>query len=472
MGTQSRDNLPLSRLFGSFMLGQQRQRTQDLEKEASMSTPAQLTTPPPRWPLSFNVMTKPRGAICNLDCAYCYFLTKQALYPHSRFRMGDELLEEYVRQYIDAQRVSEVTFAWQGGEPTLMGLPFYERAVALQEKYRRPGMRIHNSFQTNGTLIDDAWAAFFARHHFLVGLSMDGPKTLHDAYRVDKGGAPTFDRVMRGRSFLEKHRVDYNILCTVHAANAGRGREVYRFFRDELKVSFIQLIPIVERVMVDGAMTGQVTERSITPEAFGAFLNDIFDEWVLRDVGRVYVQMFDVALAAWYGEPAGLCVFEETCGLGLALEHNGDLYSCDHYVDPAYLLGNIRETPLRELAASQRQWEFGQYKRDSLPTQCRQCPVRFACNGGCPKDRFVSTKTGEPGLNYLCEGYRAFFTHVDRPMRLMVEELRAGRAPANVMGRLQAELVAQRDAFARTDRNSLCPCGSGRKYKHCHGRPA
>jgi len=423
-------------------------RLEETGTEGAVDTRPRVTsTPPQGWPYSFNVMAKPRGAICNLECDYCYFLEKERLYPGSNFRMSDAVLEEYVRQFIEAQRIPEATFTWQGGEPTLMGLPFYQRAVELQQKYRRPGMQIRNAFQTNGVLLDDAWCEFLARNHFLVGLSVDGPKPLHDAFRHDKGGKPSFDRVMRGRSFLEKHCVEYNILCTVHAGNAGHGREVYRFFRDQLKVNFIQLIPIVERVYENGIATNRVTERSISPEAFGAFVNDIFDEWVLHDVGRVYVQMFDVALAAWYGEPAGLCVFEETCGLGMALEHNGDLYACDHFVDPAHRLGNIMRTPLRALASTKRQWTQGQEKRDTLPRQCRECPVRFACNGGCPKDRFIET-TGEeaglnyPRLNYLCEGYRAFFQHIDRPMRMMVEELRAGRAPANVMHRLRAERLA------------------------------
>lgn len=400
--------------------------------------------PPAGWPYSFNVMAKPNGAICNLECACCCSLEKEHHDPLSSFRMSDTVLEEYIRQFIEAQRVPEATFTWHGGEPTLMGLPFYQRAVELQQKHRRPGMQIHNTFQTNGVLLDDAWCEFFAHHHFVVGISVDGPKRLHEAFRRDNGGKSAFDGVMRGLSLLQKYCVEFNILCAVHSANAGHGREVYRFFRDELKVHFIQLTPFVERVYEEGIATNRASERSITPEAFGTFLNDVFDEWVLHDVGRVHVQMFDAALAAWNGEPAGLCTFEETCGLGMALEHNGDLYACDHFVDPEHRLGNIMDTPLRTLATARRQWAQGQAKRESLTRQCRTCPVLFACNGGCPKDRFVETVDGEPGLNYLCEGYRTYFQHIDRPMRLIVEELHAGRSPANAMHRLRAERLAGR----------------------------
>src|SRR5690606_34957855 len=368
---------------------------------------------PGPMPRSFHLMTKPRGAICNLDCQYCYFLSKERLYPDSSFRMSENMLEEYTRQYIEAQQVPEVTFAWQGGEPTLMGLEFFEMAVRYQQKHKKPGMRILNSFQTNGVLLDDAWCTFFKANDFLIGLSVDWPRHLHDAYRVDKGGQPTFERVMRGRACLEKHGVDYNVLGTVHAANGDHGLEIYKFFRDELKVNFIQFIPIVERANDTGFQEGSaVTERSVTAEQYGRFLIEIFDEWVLHDVGRVFVQIFDVALAAWTGNRPGLCIFEETCGAALALEHNGDVYSCDHFVEPAHKLGNLQFIPLAELVGSAQQQRFGQAKRDTLPRYCRECEVRFVCNGGCPKDRFIETPDGEPGLNYLCAGYRAFFNHV------------------------------------------------------------
>ena len=420
-------------------------------------------------PAAFHVMLKPRGAICNLDCKYCYFLSKEMLYPGSRFRMADELLETYTQQYIAAQRVPEVTFAWQGGEPTLMGLDFFKRAVALQQKYRKPGMRIHNAFQTNGVLLDDEWGRFFLQHNFLVGLSIDGPKHIHDAYRVDKGGNPTFDRVMAGLAILKKHRVEFNILTTVHAANVEHGVEVYRALRDEIGTQFMQFIPIVERDNLTGFQEGeQVTDRSLTGEQYGRFLISIFDEWVRRDVGRVFVQIFDVALAAWSGGRPGLCIFEETCGHAMAMEHNGDLFACDHFVEPAYRLGNIQEIPLIDMVASAQQRQFGLDKRDKLPQYCRDCEVRFVCNGGCPKDRLLQTPDGEPGLNYLCSGLRAFFNHVDRPMRLMTAELQQRRPPANIMRLLAQEEQQLQQRFATAGRNDLCPCGSGRKFKACH----
>ncbi len=428
-------------------------------------------------PAAFHVMLKPRGAICNLNCAYCYFLSKELMYPGSRFRMAHDLLEAYTKQYIEAQRVPEVTFAWQGGEPTLMGLDFFKLAIALQQKYRKPGMRIYNALQTNGTLLDDAWCEFFHAHQFLIGLSVDGPRDLHDANRVDKGGRPTFDRVMAGLALLKRHSVEFNILTTVHAANAPHPLRVYRFLRDEAGAQFIQFIPIVERRASDDAQAqlyvqagDQVTARSVTGRQWGEFLIGVFDEWVRRDVGRVYVQHFDVALAAWAGERAGLCVHEETCGTALALEHNGDLFACDHFVEPAYRLGNIIEIPMIELVASERQRAFGLAKRDTLPRYCRECAVRFVCNGGCPKDRFIATPDGEPGLNYLCAGYKAFFTHIDAPMRFMAAELKARRAPANVMAWMRRRDAELKQLFARAGRNDPCPCGSGKKFKACHGR--
>ncbi|MEQ9031501.1 MAG: anaerobic sulfatase maturase, partial [Aggregatilineales bacterium] len=296
---------------------------------------------------AFHVMTKPRGAICNLDCKYCYFLSKERLYPNSDFRMSETLLEEYTRQYIEAQQVPDVTFAWQGGEPTLMGLDFYKQAVGYQQKYKKPGMRIFNALQTNAVTLDDAWYQFFAENDFLLGVSVDGPQALHDAYRVDKGGAPTFERVMQSVKLLQKHGVEFNILTTVHAANADHPLEIYRFLRDEVGTQFMQFIPIVERANETGYQEGDtVTERSVTAEQYGTFLTTIFDEWVRHDVGRVFVQLFDVALAAWTGNSPGLCIFEETCGSALAMEHNGDVFSCDHYVEPDYKLGNIVDVPL------------------------------------------------------------------------------------------------------------------------------
>jgi uncharacterized protein len=420
---------------------------------------------------AFHLMTKPRGAICNLDCKYCYFLSKERLYPDSDFRMGETLLEEYTRQYISAQHVPEVTFAWQGGEPTLMGLPFYQQAVRYQQKHKKPNTRIFNALQTNAVTLDDDWCAFFAENDFLIGVSLDGPQHLHDAYRVDKGGAPTFERVVAGIDLLKKHGVEFNILTTVHAANAGHPLEIYRFIRDELGVAFMQFIPIVERANDTGYQEGDtVTDRSVTATGYGTFLTTIFDEWVRHDVGRVFVQIFDVALAAWSGNNPGLCIFEETCGNALAMEHNGDVYSCDHYVEPDYKLGNIADIPLDEIVMMDEQRAFGLAKRDTLPEYCRSCEVRFVCNGGCPKNRFIHTPAGEPGLNYLCDGYKTFFNHIDTPMRFMANELAHRRPPANVMGYMRGQDAALEAAFAAAGRNDPCPCGSGVKFKKCHGK--
>ncbi|MCP5094202.1 MAG: anaerobic sulfatase maturase [Chloroflexi bacterium] len=447
----------------------------------------QQTTAPP----AFHIMTKPRGAICNLDCKYCYFLSKEMLYPGSRFRMADEMLETYTRQYIESQRVPEVTFAWQGGEPTLMGLDFFERAIHYQQKYAHPGIKIHNALQTNGTTLDDAWCAFFKQHNFLIGISIDGPRNLHDAYRVNKGGAGSFNQVIHGWELLNKRGVDVNVLCTVHAANQDHPLDVYRFFRDELKTQFIQFIPIIERATTrilplanvgwserDGgerplyAQTGTlVTKRSITAEKYGQFLITIFDEWVRVDVGRTYVQIFDVSLGAWTGSPGGLCIFAPTCGDALALEHNGDLYSCDHYVEPDYLLGNLQHDLMIDLVVSDKQRQFGQDKQTTLPRYCRECEVRFSCHGGCPKNRFIRTPQGEPGLNYLCAGYKAFFNHIDRPMKIMTQLLQQRRPPAEIMTLMkQEDEAALQQAFSSAKRNDPCPCGSGRKFKQCHGR--
>lgn len=380
--------------------------------------------------------------------------------------MNAETLESFVRQYIQAQEVPEVVFAWQGGEPTLMGLDFFKMAVTLQKKYRKPGMRIQNSFQTNGILVDDDWCQFFHDENFLIGISLDGPEPYHDAYRQDKGGKPTFSRVVSAIERMKRHRVDFNILACVQAANAPHPIEVYRFFRDEIGAQFIQFIPIVERLNQTGFQEGnQVTHRSVTGRQYGSFLTSIFDEWVRKDVGKTYVQLFDSCLAAWSGYPAGLCVYEKTCGLAMALEHNGDLYSCDHFVQPDCFLGNILQTPIINLVNSAQQRKFGQDKDDTLPRYCRECPVRFICNGECPKNRFIQTPDGEDGLNYLCAGLKAFFLHIDRPMRVMADLLRQRRPPAEIM-----RLLALEDVLRSANADDPCPCGSGKKVKQCHGR--
>jgi uncharacterized protein len=348
--------------------------------------------------------------------------------------MSDELLEDFTKQYLQSQRVPQVTFAWQGGEPTLMGIPFFEKALAYQRKYAPAGMHVENTFQTNGTLLDEPWGAFLKENNFLVGVSLDGPPELHNLYRKDKGGQGSAEKALTGLEILKRHQVDFNILCTVHAGNENAPLEVYRYFRDDLKIDFIQFIPIVERMNTTGYQTGnKVTERSVSGRGYGNFLITIFDEWVRRDVGSVFVQIFDVALAKWVGAQGDLCVFEETCGLGLALEHNGDLYSCDHFVEPKHKLGNISKTPMPNLVESHQQFRFGMDKLNTLPKYCLACDVRFACNGGCPKNRIRNTFDGEYGLNYLCEGYRAFFTHIDQPMQQMANLLRNRRPAADIM---------------------------------------
>lgn len=353
--------------------------------------------------------------------------------------MSEDLLDSFTRQYIEGQQVKEVTFGWQGGEPLLMGLDYFRHAVDLQEKYVRPGMRIVNALQTNGTLLDDTWCRFFSEHDFLIGLSLDGPGELHNAHRVDKGGRGTFDRVMDGLKLLKKHQVKFNILTCVHAVNVEHPLAVYRFLRDEVGASFIQFVPIVERDNETGFQEGEeVTGRSVAGREYGDFLVDVFDEWVTQDVGKVSVQIFDVVLATFLGYSPGLCIFEKTCGRGLVLEHNGDVYSCDHFVEPRYKLGNIRDKPLLELVGSWRQARFGRAKRDELPECCRECKVLLLCNGGCPKNRVLRSEDGQP-LNYLCEGYKAFFTHVERPMRMMAAALRMGKSASIVMEILAEE---------------------------------
>jgi uncharacterized protein len=399
----------------------------------------------------FHLMTKPMGSKCNLDCTYCFYLEKERLYPEANnFKMSPEVLEAYVRDYIAAQPGPVVSFAWQGGEPTLAGVEFFRRAVALQQRHAR-GKTIENALQTNGTLLDDEWGAFLAEHRFLVGLSIDGPAHLHDAYRVDRGRQPTFARVMAGLALLKKHGVEFNTLTTVHRKNARQPLEVYRFLRNAGS-GYIQFIPIVERAASAGAagenglwlapppdhedaaaLDAQVTDWSVRPADYGAFLCAIFDEWIRRDVGTVFVQQFDAALANWTGLPAGVCVFSENCGRALAIEHNGDIFSCDHYVYPRYRLGNLLNASLGAMVDSPQQTEFGLAKSRLLPRYCRECPVRFACHGECPKHRFLRTPHGEPGLNYLCAGYKKFFTHIDPAMRTMAALLGNGRAPAEIM---------------------------------------
>ncbi|MCD1295885.1 anaerobic sulfatase maturase [Methanocella sp. CWC-04] len=424
-------------------------------------------------PARIHVLAKPTGAICNLNCSYCFFLDKESLYPDSDFRMSDKVLETYIRQLIESHKTKEVTVAWQGGEPTLMGIDFFKRAIEFQEKFKKPGMIFHNTLQTNGTLLNDEWCRFFRDNDYLIGISIDGPKELHDIYRKDKAGRPTFDRVMRGLRLLQKHNVEYNVLTAVNKINAERPLDVYRFLRDEACTTWMQFIPVVERINEEGTRLYQrgdvVSDRSVMPGQFGNFLNRIFDEWVRHDVGRIFVQTFEASIRNWLRLPSsGMCVFDPVCGYGMALEHNGDLYSCDHFVEPDYLLGNINETHLSEMAASDRQRKFGDDKLKTLPKYCLDCDVRFACHGECPKNRFLIAPSGEPGLNYLCDGYKSFFHHIDRPANLIAGLLLRGYPAENVM-----KLMAEEDRkHFKAGRNDPCPCGSGIKFKKCHGRPS
>jgi uncharacterized protein len=426
----------------------------------------------------FHVLAKPIGPICNLDCKYCFYLEKEVLYPQStQWEMPDDVLESFIRQYIEAQRSSVISFAWQGGEPTLLGVEYFRKVVALQKRYAN-GKGIENAFQTNGILLNDEWARFFADNRFLIGVSIDGPRELHDAWRVDKGGQPTFDRVLRGIEVLKRHNVPFNTLTAVQRTNASHPKEVYRFLKAHGS-GHIQLIPIVERVSSrtteDGlvlvspafAEMAHVAPWSVEPRQFGRFLVSVFDEWVRHDVGSVFVQLFDVSLEMWAGMESSLCIFRKACGSALAMEHDGDVYSCDHFVYPKNRLGNIMNEPLASLVQSAEQQRFGDAKDAALPGYCRSCNVRFACNGECPQHRFAVTPDGERGLNYLCEGYKMFFRHIDPYMRFMAAELASERAPANVMGWIARHEAAH--ARREIGRNAPCLCGSGKKFKHCCG---
>lgn len=402
-----------------------------------------------------HLMAKPVGAHCNLDCGYCFYLEKEGYYPPRQSRrMSDEVLEAYVQRYIAAEAAGEVEFTWQGGEPTLMGLDFFERAVALQKRHAG-GKTIRNTLQTNGTLLDEDWAAFLAREQFLIGLSLDGPRELHDAARPDKKGHGSFHAVMAGLRLLVRHGVEFNVLVTVSAANVRHGREVYRFLKDE-GVRFIQFNPVVERepgpageavVQLHFAKPpalslsrsggrepgSRVTAHSVGAEAYGDFLIEVFDDWVARDIGSVHVMNFEWALAAWCQLPASTCIFSERCGRAAIVEHDGSLYSCDHFMYPEYRLGNLREQDPAALLALPQQQAFGAAKAETLPRQCRECSYRFACHGECPKNRFMATADGEPGLNYLCAGYLKYFRHITPAMNRMGALLGQGREAAELM---------------------------------------
>ena len=418
-------------------------------------------------------MAKPAGARCNGRCDYCFYLSKEHLYPGSSFRMPDQVMESYIRQTLSVHPASEVPITWQGGEPTLMGRDFFRRAVEAGIRHARPGQQAVHSIQTNGLLIDESWCRFFHDHGFLVGLSLDGPRPLHDANRRDRGGKSVFSKVVRAARLMQAHRVEFNILCTVNAANCHHPRDVYRFFRDEIGARYVQFIPVVERTAGAANPNGlRVTGRSVRGSDFGLFLMDIFDEWVRRDVGVMFIPFFDAVLASYLTGESTLCVLRPACGDALALEHNGDLYACDHYVDPAHLLGNILAAPVGELFSSERQRTFGRAKSTTLPGDCRECRFLFTCHGECPKNRVLETRSGEPGLNWLCDGLKAFFAHTERPMQLMAGLISRGQPAGDIMRILAAEEGRRPPARggARPGSNDPCPCGSGLKFKKCHGR--
>jgi uncharacterized protein len=396
-------------------------------------------------PVAFQVMAKPISSTCNLNCTYCYYLEKEKLYKGAgSYRMNDVVLESFIKQYIEAQETPVVSFIWQGGEPTLKGVDFYRRAVELQKKYAN-GRKIENALQTNGTLLNDEWCEFLKENNFLVGISIDGPQEIHDLHRPTKAGSSSFDKVIKGIELLKKHKIEFNTLTVVNSNSSKYPLEIYRFLK-EIGSTYIQFLPVVERKaqreddidllsLVSPAYKEKtkVTDWSVRPADYGNFLIIIFNEWVRNDVGRYFVQLFDVTLANWVGEHPGLCVFAETCGDALVIEHNGDVYSCDHFVYPEYSLGNINQTSLKSLARSETQKAFGQSKLSGLPNYCIRCEYRFACHGECPKHRFDTTPDGEPGLNYLCKAYKMFFSHVHPYMQYMGDELAAQRPPSNVM---------------------------------------
>ena len=392
------------------------------------------------------VMLKPAGAHCNLACKYCYYLEKNNLYQNSnRHLMSDEMLEQFTREYIEAQTMPQVLFTWHGGEPLMRSIDFYKKALALQKKYAH-GKQIDNVIQTNGTLLTDEWCEFFAKNHWLVGISIDGPQEYHDHYRVTPAGKPSWEKVMQGISLLKKHRVEWNAMAVVNAYNAEHPLEFYHFFRDN-GCQYLQFTPIVERLTEheDGRTLASLaddreiplTDTSVTPQQWGNFLCTIFDDWVRHDVGKTFVEIFDCTLANWMGVLPGICAYSKECGHAGVMEHNGDVYSCDHFVFPEYKLGNIREQSLIDMLYGEKQQAFSRLKHTSLPRQCKECVMEFACHGECPKNRFEKDKYGEPGLNYLCQGYYQYYTHVAPYMDFMKRELLAQRPPANIMNVLK-----------------------------------
>lgn len=404
-------------------------------------------------------MVKPVGAICNLDCGYCYYLEKEELYPKSQsHRMADDLLETYIIQHIEACPDKNIFFSWHGGEPALLGIDYFRNILEIQKKHRPFGRKIRNGIQTNGTLIDEKWCRFLAAEKFHVGLSIDGPKELQDYYRVDKKAEATHKQVMQAYRLFKKHRIHCDLLCVVNERNVRQPAAVYRFFK-EIEADYIQFLPLVIR-----QGESDVREETVPSKLYGEFLNTIFDEWVRHDVGRMTVQNFDEALRSYIGLDHSLCVLRETCGDVAVVEHTGDFYSCDHFVNPDHRLGNIRETTLNEMINGSAQEKFGAHKKDSLPLFCRQCEVLSSCNGACPKDRFIQTPDGEDGLNYLCAGYKGFYLHV-KPYMEKFAELKKAKQPAAKIMEVLREVV--KSPTGQVGRNDPCPCGSGKKYKKC-----
>jgi uncharacterized protein len=390
------------------------------------------------------VMAKPAGAACNLQCRYCYYLEKAGLNGAHSKMMSDETLELFIKEYIESQTSNTVMFTWHGGEPLLRPISFYERAIELQQRYAN-GRHIDNCIQTNATLIDDSWCEFFHKHNFLVGVSIDGPRHMHDTLRTTHHHESSYDNVLRGLRLLTKHRVEWNAMATVNSANVEHPIEFYRYFRDELGCRYLQFTPVVERTALSNGQQrlmhakeqgGELTPYSITPTQWGKFLCEIFDEWARNDVGRVFVQMFESTLANWMGVEPGVCTMAKYCGHAAVIEHNGDVYACDHFVFNEYKLGNIHNNTLVEMMGGEKQRKFGRAKHLSLPHQCRKCSYEFACHGECPRNRFATTADGEAGLNYLCEGYRTFFAHCSNVMDYMCKQLEQGLSPANVMRHL------------------------------------
>ena len=388
------------------------------------------------------VMLKPAGAHCNLACKYCYYLEKNKLYPTAqRHLMSDEMLEQFTREYIEAQTMNQVLFTWHGGEPLLRSIDFYRKALSLQQKYAG-GRHIDNVIQTNGTLLTDEWCEFFAQNHWLVGISIDGPQPDHDHYRLTAAGKPSWKKVMQGIKLLKKHGVEWNAMAVVNAYNANHPLEFYRFFKEN-GCQFLQFTPIVERLTrhEDGRTQASLadkdeislSEASVAPEQWGYFLCAIFDEWVRKDVGKIFVEIFDCTLANWMGVSPGICAYSKECGHAGVMEHNGDVYSCDHFVFPEYKLGNIRDHSLIDMLYGEQQQEFSRLKHSSLPRQCKECDMEFACHGECPKNRFMKDKYGDSGLNYLCPGYYHYYQHVAPYMDYMKQELMSQRPPSNIM---------------------------------------